>query len=114
MVREVRQAQVIFDPELLKEVLRERAEINNVRANKVIDVAPPINAKVNEVAVVALENEKGMHIKSVLREVQSFAELEPLITKAKAKLSFWGDRYISVVDYEGKLPIDAIATKVLE
>lgn len=55
-----------------------------------------------------------MNIKSVLQEVRTFAELETIVKKAQANLSFWGFRYITVLDYEGTSPIDALAAKVLE
>ncbi|KIC71639.1 hypothetical protein DB41_AT00020 [Neochlamydia sp. TUME1] len=55
-----------------------------------------------------------MGIKKILESVSSFTELKPLACKAKVHVSFWGTRYITVLGYEGTLPIDALAGKVLE
>ncbi len=53
-------------------------------------------------------------LKRALAKVNSYAELCYFARHARAHLSFWGWRYITVDGYKGSLPLDALAARVLK
>ena len=55
-----------------------------------------------------------MKINECLEKTQSFAELRKIVEKSQPNLSFFGSRYITVEGYEGTLPINSLAKRVLE
>lgn len=53
-------------------------------------------------------------IQQALSQIRNLEELDPITKNAKANLSFWGTRYITVDGYDGILPIDAFTKKILD
>ncbi|WP_042279562.1 hypothetical protein [Candidatus Protochlamydia sp. R18] len=49
-----------------------------------------------------------------LNNVTHLTELFSIVKNAKENISFWGYRYIYIVGYENTLPIDALASKLIE
>ncbi len=55
-----------------------------------------------------------MNIQIALNTVNSFAELKSISQQAKSNLSFWGSREVSATGYEGTIPLDALAERVIQ
>lgn len=53
-------------------------------------------------------------VQSVLSNISSFTDLLPIVRKAKEDISFFGCRYIYIEEYDGTLPINALASRVME
>lgn len=52
--------------------------------------------------------------RSVITNIPSLAELHPIVEKAKEEVSFFGCRFIYFDDYDGTLPINFLAKRVME
>ena len=53
-------------------------------------------------------------IQSVVSNISSFTDLLPIVKKTKEDISFFGCRYIYIEDYDGTLPISALASRVMQ
>ena len=53
-------------------------------------------------------------IQSVISNIFSYTDLLPIIEKVKEDISFFGCRYIYIEDYDGSLPINTLASRVME
>ncbi len=54
-----------------------------------------------------------MEIQEALNNISTMRELEPLVIAAQEDIFFWGYRYTYIPGYEGTLPIDTLALKVI-
>jgi hypothetical protein len=55
-----------------------------------------------------------MSLKVAIANAKSFTDLNPLVEKVRCHLTFWGKRYITILNYKGTESIDALASRVIE
>jgi hypothetical protein len=55
-----------------------------------------------------------MSLHVAISEAKSFADLRGLVDRVECHLTFWGNRYITLTNFEGIEPIDVLAARVIE
>lgn len=51
-------------------------------------------------------------INDALNKASTFAELKPLLDKAKVEVSFWGNRYVKIEGCKGTVSVEALVSRV--
>lgn len=55
-----------------------------------------------------------LHMHTAITQARTFVSLLPIIKQAHPNISFWGQRYVHIIGYQGTWPIDALAGHILE
>lgn len=100
-------------------------DVNSGKPATVIWDNPNVDFKVKKIKSVIKTEEKkaddpissknmNLHIQAALASASTMAELAPLVKNANEHISLSGYRYIFVKGYKGKLPLDALASRITE